>query len=101
MAAHEEQRVEGERAAGVEPGEDGSPSAPVRQHPERDRDEASRPTTGMSAPNRNRLNDTTSEKETRSIPRSATTGFRNGPTVKRMPVERNTIKEKASATHHP
>jgi hypothetical protein len=35
------------------------------------------------------------------MPRSATIGLRNGPTVKRTPVDRKTATDRASVTHHP
>jgi len=37
----------------------------------------------------------------RSRPRSLTTGFREGPTAKRMPVERKMMRGKAVAIHQP
>jgi hypothetical protein len=43
----------------------------------------------------------TSEKVPRSRPRSLTTGFRKGPTAKRMPVERKMMSENAAAIHQP
>jgi hypothetical protein len=43
----------------------------------------------------------TSEKLARSRPRSATIGLRNGPTMNRTPVDRNTIAANASVTHQP
>jgi type II secretory pathway pseudopilin PulG len=75
-----------------------APAEPTSRDPSRS---TRRPTTGMTAPYRNRESAITREKVPRSTPSSAETGLRNGPIVKRIPADRNTMIESARTTHHP
>jgi hypothetical protein len=55
----------------------------------------------MKAPKRKSESEMTREKLPRSMSSSSTTGFKNGPTVKRIPEERKIMTENASVTHQP